>query len=100
MPGRWFDRLTNRPKLLEIQVVIQDLAGVVEDGGRFRGVLRQAQEPPGMRGGGNNDFLQGFVLKVGTCDEFVEIINIGLQVLPVVESQCLVADHRRQGLIR
>lgn len=60
-------------ELRKVQVVVQDLACVVENGRRF---LDSAQ---------NDNFLQGLAFKVSAGDKFVEVVDVGLQVLAVVE---------------
>ena len=70
------------PELREIQVVVQDLAGVIEDGAI----------------GLADDFLQGHLFEGRTGNEFVQIVHVPLQVLSVVEGQGLGTDHRRQRI--
>ena len=81
-PGHneWDGRL----ELGKVQVVVQDLAGVVEDRA-FRFAYNLLQR-------------HGLVLRAG--DEFVKVVHIGLQVLAVVEGQGLLADEGRQGALR
>ena len=64
--------------------MVQDLAGVVEDGA----------------GGLGHNLLQGHRLELGAGDEFVEVVHIGLQVLAVVEGQGLRADDGLEGALR
>ena len=71
------DRLSSRTELGEVQVVVQDLAGVVEDGLRFLDFACGCAR--------NDNLLQGHRLELGAGDEFVEIVHVGLQVLAVVE---------------
>ena len=82
-----------RAELREIQVMIQDLAGVVEDG----------RERPDRRadGGLDDDVFQRHRLELGAGDELVEVVDITLQVLAVVEGQGLGADcgHQRVGRV-
>ena len=89
-PGHneWDGRL----ELGKVQVVVQDLAGVVEDRLRFLDSACGCAR--------NDNLLQrhGLVLRAG--DEFVEVVHIGLQVLAVVEGQGLLADEGRQGALR
>jgi len=68
-------------ELRKVQLVVQDLAGVVEDGGI--GLL--------------HDLLQGHGLEGSSGDEFVQIVHIGLQMLAVVEFEGLGADGRLEG---
>ena len=85
-----------RAELGEVEVVVQDLAGVVEDGiaGRPFDKLR---DRPGRFG---HNLLQRHRLVFGADDEFVEIVHIALQVLPVVEFQSARADDRLQPVRR
>ena len=73
-----------RVELGEVKVMVQDLAGVVEDG---------------AGGLGHNPFL-GHRLELGAGDEFVEVVHVGLQVLAVVEGQGLCADDGLEGAQR
>ena len=73
-----------RGKLGEVEVVVQDLAGVVEDGA----------------GGLGHNLLQGHRLELGAGDEFVEVVHVGLQVLAVVEGQGAGADDGLEGVDR
>ena len=77
--------MTGGTKLREIQVVVQDLAGVVEygAGGRLADNLFQDK---------------GFVFRAG--DKFVEVIDVGLEVLAVVEAQGLCADDGLERVLR
>ena len=77
-----------RAELGEVEVVVQDLAGVVEDGLRF---FRCAQ---------NDNLLERHRLELGAGDEFVEVVHVGLQVLAVVEGQGLRADDGLEGVDR
>ena len=72
--------------------MIQDLAGIVEDGG----------EGPdrGTDGGLNYDVLQGHRHKLRAGDELVEVIDITLQMLAVVEGQGLGANRGCQCIGR
>ena len=74
----------HRAELGEVEVVVQDLAGVVEDGA----------------GGLGHNFLQGHRLELGAGDEFVEVVHVGLQVLAVVEGQGAGADDGLEGVDR
>ena len=64
--------------------MVQDLAGVVEDGAA----------------GVKDDFVQGHRLELGAGDEAVEVVDIALQVLAVVEADGIGADDRCQGIGR
>ena len=91
-PGRSLSLSKGRPaELREVQVVVQDLAGVVEDGFRF---FRCAQND--RRGARNDNLLQRHRLELGAGDELVEIVHIALQVLAVVEFQSARADDGLQ----
>ena len=68
--GRAFARNDlSRPELRKVEIVIQDLAGVVEDG----------------TGGIADDVLQRHGLELCARDEFVQVVHIPFQVLAVVE---------------
>ena len=84
-----------RAELGEVEVVVQDLAGVVEDGIRF---FRCAQND--RRGTRNDDLLQRHRLVFGACDELIEIVHVALQVLAVVEFQSARADDGLQPVRR
>ncbi len=77
-----------RAELGEVEVVVQDLAGVVEDGLRF---FRCAQ---------NDNLLKCHRFVFGACDELIEIVHVALQVLPVVEFQSARADDGLQPVRR
>ena len=79
-------------ELRKVQVVIENLAGVVEDGARrLLHNLYQHRFFASLR------MTKGFKLCPG--NELVQVVHIGLEVLPVVESQGLVADDRGQGVV-
>ena len=86
------DRNITRPELGKVQVMIQDLAGVVEDGGQ--------RAHRGADGGLDDDVFQGHRLELGAGDELVKIVNITLQMLAVVEGEGLGADRGRKGVGR
>lgn len=65
-----------RSKLREIEVVVEDLTGIVEHA--TSGLL--------------HNLLQRKVLESRTCNEFVEVVDIALEVLAVVEFECLGTD--------
>ena len=67
-----------RGELREIEVVVQDLSGVIEDGS----------------GGGPNNLLKGFAFPLGSGKEFIQVVHVGLEVLAVVEGQSVGADDR------
>ena len=73
-----------RTELREIQVMVQNLTGVVEDGAV----------------GAEDDFLQGLRLELSARDEAVEVVDIALQVLAVVKADGVGADDRCQGIGR
>ena len=66
-----------RSELREIEVVVQDLAGIVEDGAG-RSLF--------------DDLLKREVLVGRAGEELVEVVHIGLQMLAVVESDGAGAD--------
>ena len=84
MPGRAGHDDRSRLELREVQVMVQDLAGVVEDGAVS----------------GKDDFFQGLRLILGAGDEAVEVVDIALEVLAVVEADGVGADDRCQGIGR
>ena len=84
MPGRAGHDGGSGPKLRKVQVVVQNLARIVEDGGQVAG--------GGAEGRRDDYLLQRHGLELGPCDEFVQVVHIALQVLPVVEGQGLGAD--------
>ena len=84
-----------RRKLREIEVVVEDLAGVVEDG---RGVAGRSRR--GRRGGRSHDFLQREAFPGGAGEEFVQVVDVGLEVLAVMEADGTGADHGLQRIVR
>jgi len=83
---------SSRAELGEVEVVVQDLAGVVEDGLRFLDSACGCAR--------NDNLLQGHRLELGAGDEFVEVVHVGLQVLAVVEGQGAGADDGLEGVDR
>ena len=83
-----------RPELGEVLVVVEDLAGIVEDSGM--------PGRAGHDGGSDDDVLQGEVLVGASWQQFVQIIDIRLKMLSVMERQGVGADGRLQriGCIR
>ncbi len=73
-----------RGELGEIKVVIEDLAGVVEEGA----------------GGLADDLGQGQVFEAGAGEQFVEVVDVGLEVFAVVEGEGARTDGRFQGIRR
>ena len=73
--------------------MVEDLSGVVEDG---RDVADGGRG--GRGGGGGNYLLQRKVLVRGAGEELVQVVDIGLEVLAVVESNGAGADHRLKGV--
>ena len=62
---------SRRAELGEVEVMVQDLAGVVEDGaGRLL-----------------NNVFQGHRRELGAGDELVQVVHVALQVLAVVEGE-------------
>ena len=82
MPGRAGHDGRSRLELREVQVMVQDLAGVVEDGAI----------------GLEHDVFQRHRLELGAGDEAVEVVDIALEVLAVVEADGVGADDRCQGI--
>ena len=72
-----------RGELREIEVVVQDLSGVIEDGS----------------GGGPNNLLKGFVFPLSAGKEFIQVVHVGLEVLAMMETEGLIADNRGQGFV-
>ena len=64
-------------ELREVEVVIQDLAGVVEDGA----------------GGLLHNLFQREIFHAAAGKQFVEVINVALQMLSMVEFEGLRADY-------
>ena len=64
--------------------MVQDLAGVVEDG---------------AGGGLGYNLLQGEAFETAPGKKFVQIVNIPLQVLTVMETKGFITNHRREGLV-
>jgi hypothetical protein len=62
--------------------VVEDLAGVVEEGA----------------GGLRYDFFEGEVFEAAAGKEFVEVVHVSLEVLAVVEAQGLGADDGLKGV--
>ena len=80
------------PELGEVQVVVEDLAGIVEDS-RMPGRSRHD-------GGSDDDLLQGETFESAARQQFVQIIDIGLKMLSVMERQSVGADGRLQRIGR
>ena len=85
-----------RAELGEVEVVVQDLAGVVEDGLAGRPFDR-LRDRPGRLG---HNILQRHRLELRAGDEFIEVVHIALQVLPVVEFQGACANDGLQPVQR
>ncbi len=71
-----------RAELREIEIMIQNLAGVIEH--TASGLCHNLFQK------------QGLILRAG--DEFVEVVHIGLEVLAVVEGQGLRGDDGLEGV--
>ena len=71
-------------KLREIQIVVQYLAGVVENG------------PVGLA----YDILQCHALELRPGNQPVQVVDIALQMLAVMETDRPGADHRLQRILR
>ncbi len=84
MPGRAGHDGGGGPELLEIHIVVEDLAGVVKEGA----------------GGLCHDFFEGEVFEAAAGEELVEVVHVGLEVLAVVEAQGLGADDGLEGVNR
>ena len=72
-------------ELGEVKVVVQYLAGIVENG---------------AGGGVADNLLQGQVLEGAAGEEFVQVVNVGLEVLSVVEGKGPGADYGFQRIWR
>ena len=68
----------DRRELEEVQVVVQDLSGIVEDSA--------------LRFGDN--LLQRHRLELRSNNEFIEVIDVGLQMLTVVILNRFLTDYR------
>ena len=73
-----------RPELRKIQIMIQDLPGVIEH--------RAARAA--------NNLLQRQPVKLRPRQRRIQIVDIPLQMLPMMERQRPRADHRLQRLRR
>ncbi len=71
-----------RAELREVQIVVQDLPGIVED--RAFGLA--------------NDFFKGHILERGAGNQFVEVVDVGLEVFAVVEGKGLGTDDGFEGV--
>ena len=72
-------------ELREIQVVIQDLASVIEN----------------WTGGGcTDDFLKRKVLIGGAGEQLVQVVHVGLEVLSMVEGKSSGADYGLERICR
>ena len=80
---RLLGHLVGGLKLGEVEVVVEDLAGIVEDAAL----------------GFFHDLFQRHRLERRAGNEFVEVVHVALEVLAVVEFEGLGADHRRQGVL-
>ena len=89
MPGRAGHDGSHRPELGEVQIMVQNLAGVVEDGLRFLDSARN-----------DNDIFEGFILQPTARKEAVEVVDIALLVLAVVKADGIGTDRRCQGIGR
>ena len=70
-----------RDELREVEVVVEHLTGIVEDGA----------------GGFLHDLLEGHVLVFAPREELIEVVHVGLEVFAVVERERLGADDGFQG---
>ena len=105
---RWLgSHLIGRAELCEIEVVVQDLARIVEYGfiGAFHDIFRETlgeEFNPLLDGetlGGEfHDLFQRHLLKRRALDSGVEVVDVGLQVLSMMKAYGLFADHRLQSI--
>ena len=84
MPGRAGHDGSHRPELGEVQIMVQNLAGVVEEGAF----------------GLAHNLFEGFILQPAARKEAVEVVDIALQVLAVVKADGIGTDRRCQGIGR
>ena len=75
-------RRATRGELCEVEVVVEDLAGVVEE----------------SSGGLADDLFEGEVFEAGAGEQFVEVVDVGLEVFAVVEGEGAFADHGLQSV--
>ena len=73
-----------KDELLEVHVVVEDLAGIVEDAAF--GTLY--------------DLLKALALEWSACYGSVEVVDVGLEVFSVMESDGFGAEHRLQCIGR
>ena len=71
-----------RCELSEVEVVVQDLSGVVEN--TARRLL--------------DDFFQRKIFETAARQQFIQVIHVGLQVLAVVEFERLCANYWCQSV--
>lgn len=69
--------------MCEIEVVVEDLAGVVEEGA----------------GGFSHYLFKRQLLQARGGEEFVEVVDVGLKVLAVMELKGAGADDRHKGVL-
>ena len=84
MPG-----MTVRGKLGEVQVVVKDLTGVVEQGARFR-----------VKSGMTNDLFKGQFFQAGAGEQFVQVVHVRLEVFAVMEFEGPCGNHGFEGVKR
>ena len=93
--GRALRACPGRAELRKVHVVVQDLAGVVENG---RG--RPCRTGRLDRRGREHNLLKWQALKAGAGNQSVQVGYISGKVLAVVEFQRTGADHRLQRIQR
>ena len=81
--GRTLGACPGRAELREVQIVVQYLSGVVEDGSV----------------GLANDILQRHALELRPGNQPVQVVDIALQMLAMVETDRPGADHRLQCVL-
>ncbi len=82
--------VVRRFELGEVEVVVENLTGVVEDGG---GGLASA-------GRLDHDVLKRHRFVLGAGNELVQVVDVGLEVLSVVEADSAGADDGIERIVR
>ena len=83
--GRFVSRLVSRCELGEVHIVVEHLAGVVEQS---------------ADGCATHNLFQRQIFQTAAGQQLVEVVHISLQMLAVVETERLGADDRFQCIWR